>query len=174
MYDGFRHFLFIVPPLFVLAGIALEVAFEWLKHSWLKIALVIILLFPGLWADVYLHPYQYTYYNQFVGGTGKAAYSYETDFWLTCYKDAVQELLPYLNEPTTNLYVNRESYIADYYAPQEINVIDARKRGNQIAEGDYILMHSRANPSLQRFRDPSQAVLRVERDGAIFCVTQKR
>ena len=39
MYDGFRHFLFIVPPLFVLAGIALDAIFEWLKRTWLQAAL---------------------------------------------------------------------------------------------------------------------------------------
>jgi len=170
MYDGFRHFLFILPPLFVLGGIALDAAFHWVQRSWLQAALILALLLPGLIPGIRLHPYQYTYYNQFVGGTGEAAQRFETDYWLTCYKEAVEQLEPFAEEPI-NLFVKREFYIAAYYAPENIDVMDYKR--SLVHAGDYVLNHSRANPALQRFKDINPFFLRVERDGAIFCETQR-
>jgi hypothetical protein len=170
MYDGFRHFLFIVPPIFVLAGIALDQIFNWLQKTWLQVTIALALLLPGIVPGIQLHPYQYTYYNQFVGGTGEAALRFETDYWLTCYKEAVEQLIPIANEPI-NLHVRREFYIAAYYAPESILVHDLKRRAVQ--PGDFILSHSRANPGLQVLRDTSTYFMRVERDGAIFCQTQR-
>ena len=166
MYDGFRHFLFIAPPLFVLAGIALGAVFQKFPYTWLKVALPLALLLPGLLADVRLHPYQYTYYNQFASGTGAAAQRFETDYWLTCYKDAV-ETLDSATEGQVNLYVRREYYIAAYYAPEEINVLDFKLTA--LKPGDFVLYHSRAFPNLQRNAATNNYFLRIERDGAIFC-----
>lgn len=173
MYDGFRHFLFIVPPVFVLAGIALDQAFRWLQRTWLQVTMMAALLLPGIIPGIRLHPYQYTYYNQIAGGTGKAALRFETDYWLTCYKDAVEQLIPVADaasEPI-HLYVRREFYIAAYYAPENILVADYKPR---LAErGDFILSHARANPGLQVLRDTSPYFMRIERDGAVFCQTQR-
>ncbi|GAB4504982.1 MAG: glycosyltransferase family 39 protein [Anaerolineales bacterium] len=173
MYDGFRHFLFIVPPLFVLAGLALQAAFQWVQRAWLQGVLFLAILLPGILPAIALHPYEYTYYNQFVGGTGQAAYRFETDYWLTCYKEAVAQLEPFAGQGV-NLYVQREFYIAAYYTPPTITVLDGNQARKAIQPGDYLLMNSRANPSLQRFRDPNQIVLRVGRDGALFCVIQRQ
>jgi hypothetical protein len=173
MYDGFRHFLFIIPPLFVLAGIAFDALLDTVRLKWIPALLIGITLLPGIYSSVRLHPYEYTYYNLFAGGTGKAAYQFETDYWLTCYKEAVQQLIPYAGDHVT-LHVERESYIAAYYAPDVITVKDYQFSKKTVQPGDYILMNSRANPSLQRYRDPNQVVLRVGRDGALFCVTQRQ
>jgi hypothetical protein len=170
MYDGFRHFLFIIPPIFVLAGIALDQIFQWLKSPWLRATILFALLAPGIIPAIRLHPYQYTYYNQFVGGTGRASLRYETDYWLTCYKDAVEQLARTVAGPA-NLLVKREFYIAAYYAPEHISVDDFSRRGVQ--PGDFVLFHSRANPGLQVLRDTAPYFLRVERDGAIFCQIQR-
>lgn len=173
MYDGFRHFLFIVPPIFVLAGIALDRMFLWLQRTWLQVTITFVLLLPGIIPAIRLHPYQYTYYNQFVGGTGVAALRYETDYWLTCYKEAVEQLIPVANSfnEAINLYVRRESYIAAYYAPDNILVHNFKPR--EIQPGDFVLSHSRANPGLQVLRNTSPYFMRVERDGAVFCQTQR-
>jgi len=170
MYDGFRHFLFTVPPLFVLTGIALDRISSLLKQTWLQAALILALLLPGIIPGIQLHPYQYTYYNQFVGGTGKAAMRFETDYWLTCYKEAVEKLNLSVEEPV-KLFVKREFYIAAYYAPENISVFDYRRKS--IHAGDFVLEHSRASPGLQHFKDTNPYFLRVERKGAIFCEIQR-
>jgi len=170
MYDGFRHFLFIVPPLFVLAGIVLNALFHWVQRSWIQAAIVVALLLPGVIPAIHLHPYEYTYYNQFVGGTGEAVNRFETDYWLTCYKDAVEQLNSLVNLPV-NLYVKREYYIAAYYGPKNINVHDYARKALQ--PGDFVLLNARANPGLQVLKDVSPYFLRIEREGAIFCEIQR-
>ena len=167
MYDGFRHFMFIVPPLFLLAGIALDALFDRLKSTWLRVPLIALLLFPGFLAYVQLHPFEYAYYNQFVGGTRSAAARFETDYWLTCYKQAMEranQLARY--DPT--IYVRREGYIAAYYAAPGINVWDASSIGGTPQPGNYVLNGSRADPSIQKYSGNTTMIV-VERQGAVFC-----
>ena len=166
MYDGFRHFLFITPPLFVFAGIALDSTFEKLSQPWLKTLLILLILSPGLLANIQLHPYQYTYYNQFVGGLERASKRYETDYWLTCYKESVEEL-DRVTDGHVNLFVRREYQIAAYYASSDVKALDHRKKF--VEPGDFLLYHSRAFPNLQLNAETNEHFLRIERDGAIFC-----
>jgi hypothetical protein len=105
MYDGMRHFLFVVPFAAVLAGWGLAAAvgdvtavrtrrtfFAWLRGA---IGLVIAsagvaslgLTLADMWA---LHPYEYIYFNR-LGGGGQAAASerFETDYWGLSYKEGL-------------------------------------------------------------------------------------
>jgi hypothetical protein len=173
MYDGIRHFLFIVPPVFIFSGFTFEYVLDFLTthaapiSSWLYAGIVGVILLPGILGIAQLHPYEYTYYNSFIGGTGGAFRKYETDYWLTCYKEAVQDLNSANAEPA-NLFVHREAYIAKYYADQEITVRDQRGANDQIQSGDYLLVNSRTNEDRRTLKDiPS--VIQVERDGALFC-----
>lgn len=170
MYDGFRHFMFIVPPLFILAGLGAEALFRWSKPVWARVALAFVLLLPAFLADVYLHPYQYTYYNFFIGTTHGAAYRYETDYWLTCYKDSLE----WINQqPAAELrvFVNREGSIAQYYARDGVQVIDlGRSKAIQPQAGDYLLLSSRADPGI--YRNIEAGSFFIERLGAVFCVVQ--
>ncbi|MFZ5881854.1 MAG: hypothetical protein ACOY0R_21000 [Chloroflexota bacterium] len=168
MYDGFRHFLFIVPPLFILAGLGADALFRWAASLRLQGLLALVLLLPGLYAGLSLHPYQYTYYNLYAGGTREAAYRFETDYWLTCYKDA----MGWLNQNVTEgriVFVNREGYIAAYYARQGLEVVDLSRRSTlQAQTGDYLLQTSRADPGIRKAREDPAAIL-IERQNAIFC-----
>ena len=47
-----------------------------------------VLVFPAIYADVYLHPYQYIYYNSLVGGAKGAFRNFELDYWGTSYREA--------------------------------------------------------------------------------------
>jgi hypothetical protein len=168
MYDGFRHFLFIVPPLFVFAGLGAEALLRWSRFTWLRGLLVLLLLGPALFANIRLHPYQYTYYNLYAGSTHGAAYRYETDYWLTCYKDA----MGWVNQNAQDgqrVFVNREGYIAAYYARGGVEVIDmSRQTTVQARAGDYMLQTSRADPGIRKVRTDPEAIL-IQRQGAIFC-----
>jgi hypothetical protein len=172
LYDSFRHFMFIIPPLFILAGLPLEALFNWTKRAWLNAALIVLLLAPALIADVRLHPYQYTYFNQFVGGTGQAAGRFETDYWETCYKDSAK-FLNQLAFREFTVFVRREGYIVSYYTVKAVHIIDASDTTAQPQLGDYILTNSRADPSLQKYRDNQNAIT-VQRDGAVFCLIQRK
>jgi hypothetical protein len=171
MYDGIRHFLFILPPIFIFSGFTFEYIFDFLSThaapSWLYAVLVLLILLPGVIGILRLHPYEYTYYNSFVGGTRGAFRQYETDYWLTCYKEAVQDLDSSISEPVT-LFVHREPYIAEYYASRNITVRDQRGAVDQAQSGDYVLVNSRTNEDRRIMKDLSP-VIQVKRDGALFC-----
>jgi hypothetical protein len=169
--DGMRHFLFIVPPIFVFAAIGLDYVFAALKTRWANIALGALMLSPGLLGIVQLHPYEYTYYNSFAGGTGGAFRQYETDYWLTCYREAVQSFNEAVAGPV-KLYVHREADVAQPYAARNVTVLDQRGATNQIEAGDYVLVNTRSNEDRQTFRD-APTLLSVGRAGAIFCVIKR-
>jgi len=171
MYDGMRHFLFILPPVFVFAGLALDWLFEKIKLHWVSALLVSALLAPGIVNAIQLHPYQYAYYNSFKGGTRGVFRNYETEFWLTCYKEAVERFNETTNMPV-NLYVKRESYIAAYYAGENVTVRDYRAESGEIESGDYILVNTRTNEDLKTYRD-APVVLEAGREGAVFCVIKE-
>lgn len=177
MYDGFRHFLFILPPVFVTCGLGLEAVFSMLGRmgrgvatlNWLHAVAIFVLLLPGILNTAHLHPYEYAYYNAFIGGTGGAFRLYETDYWLTCYKEAVEQIHP---EGRVNLFVRREPYIAAYYAPPGLVIRDYRAEFGQIASGDLVLVNTRTNEDRKTLRD-APVVAQVGRAGAIFCVVKQ-
>ncbi|HLF74280.1 MAG TPA: hypothetical protein VI524_08045 [Anaerolineales bacterium] len=173
MYDGLRHFLFILPPVFVAAGFAFEFLIERLSFPsvlsvWLRAGLILILALAGLPGIVQLHPYEYTYYNSFAGGTGRAFRQYETDYWLTCYKDAVEQLNQSLDQPAS-LYVHREAYVAAYYADEDLQVHELRGALDEVKSGDYVLVNTRTNEDRRIFKD-APPVIEVSREQALFCV----
>jgi 4-amino-4-deoxy-L-arabinose transferase-like glycosyltransferase len=168
MYDGFRHFLFILPPVFLFAGFAFEKLFSWFHSRWVNIALLAAILLPAVFGIVQLHPYQYTYYNTFIGGMGGAFRKFETDYWLTCYKQAIEGFQGRETQIAT-IYANREAYIAAYYVKDYLTVLELRGAVDETRTGDFILVNTRANEDLKTFRD-APVVLEVGRAGAIFCV----
>ena len=177
MYDGFRHFLFILPPVFVTAGLGFQVLINWFQStsalsrfsSWLYAGIVFIIFAVNIVPAANLHPFEYAYYNSLIGGTGGAFRTYETDYWLTCYKQAVEELNVLA---PANLYVHREAYIAATYAAPGLNVLDERGNLKNIRSGDYILVNSRTNEDRKTFHD-APSVIEVGRGGAVFCVVKQ-
>jgi hypothetical protein len=170
MYDGIRHFLFIIPPIFILIGFAFESILDRMPSYWLRASLLILFLLPGIQAINHLHPYEYTYYNSFIGGTDHAFRSYETDYWLTCYKDAV-EALDKVHDPI-NLYVHREAYIAGYYANKNIVVKELRGEANEVKSGDYVLVNTRTNEDRRILKDGSP-IIQIQRGDALFCIIKR-
>ena len=171
MYDGYRHFLFILPPLFIFAGFSFEFLFNLLKQNWQKFVLALCILAFGILPIIQLHPYQYAYYNNLAGGVGGVFRSYETEYWLTCYRESVLGLNQ-LAEPGTQLFVRREPYIAAYYADSDITIRDFRAEQKDMQPGDYYLVNTRSNEDLKFLRD-EPAVIEVSRLGATFCLIKK-
>jgi hypothetical protein len=93
LYNGIRHFIFVIPPMAVLAGVAFAQAMDWLKanrRSWQPAALAIFafgLLLP-LGEMIRLHPYQYTHFNHIAGTVRSADNLYMLDYWGLALKQA--------------------------------------------------------------------------------------
>jgi len=168
MYDGYRHFLFIIPPLFILAGFGLQALSPLLRRLWMRIGLSALLLTSGVVALAQLHPYQYAYYNAFIGGVGGAFRRFETDYWLTCYKEIMQQVnREAQNQPT--LFVLRQAPIARRYAAPGVTVQSFDPANDSTFPGSLLLLITRYNQDLQVHpQDPVR--YQVGRQGAIFCV----
>ncbi len=93
LYNGIRHFVFVVPPFAVLGGLASS----WLckrlqpygRIALTAFALVFLLgiAVPGV-AMVRLHPYEYTYFNALTGGVRGAQDKYMLDYWGLAFRQA--------------------------------------------------------------------------------------
>ena len=171
MYDGLRHFLFILPPIFIFTGLAFDFLLAYLTPIWLRAGLILILIAPGVAGILQLHPYEYTYYNSFVGGTSGAFRKYETDYWLTCYKEAVEKLNQATEDPI-NLFVQREAYIAAYYASGNVAVHELHGALDEVKPGDVFLVNTRTNEDRKVFKN-APILLKVGRGRAIFCMLEQ-
>ena len=96
LYDGNRHFLFIIPPLAVVGGVALGYALRSFAPTPLKavaasvVAASVVLTTIDM---VRLHPYQYLFYNRSFGGLPTALGRYATDYWGQSHKEGVEWLM---------------------------------------------------------------------------------
>ena len=92
IYDGIRHFLFILPALALMASIGAAFLVQLFSARLRKLAylgLAVAALFTTR-ELVRLHPYQMTYFNILAGGLQRAWKNYETDYWTTSYKEAME------------------------------------------------------------------------------------
>lgn len=101
-FCGLRHFLFVLPPLAVLAGIGLDrivVRLSALRRPLGFAALAVVIAGFGWNAVtlVRLHPYEYLVFNPLVGGLEGASRRYAMDYWFTIMPEAVDGLEAYLD-----------------------------------------------------------------------------
>jgi hypothetical protein len=94
LYGNLRQMLFVLPPLFVVAGFAIDELARRVRLPAWRPALAVMLLGPGIAGIVRLHPYEDSYFNAWVGWTSGAFGRYQVDPWCTSYRQAVA----YLNE----------------------------------------------------------------------------
>ena len=97
LYNGIRHFIFVIPPMTVLAGAAFAWTMEWLKEKhrrWQPAAIAVFsfgLLLP-LSEMIRLHPYEYTHFNHIAGTVRTADSLFMLDYWGLALKQASDSL----------------------------------------------------------------------------------
>jgi hypothetical protein len=89
LYDNFRQFLFIMPVIFILGGLAMDAIFTHLGSPVIRSLILLAVFLPGVVAMVNLHPYEYVYYNSLAGNISNR---YETDYWATSFSEAANYL----------------------------------------------------------------------------------
>ncbi len=93
LYNGIRHFIFVIPPMTVLAGTAFAWGMNWLgenRRTWQPAAVAVFafgLLLP-LAEMIRLHPYQYTHFNYIAGTVREADDRFMLDYWGLALKQA--------------------------------------------------------------------------------------
>ncbi|MGV3581228.1 MAG: ArnT family glycosyltransferase [Methylophilus sp.] len=137
LYNGVRHFTFVIPTLAIVAGIGLSKMLDLLSVSQ-KLRMSFIVLCLALSAHaVYvlcaLHPYQYLYYNNFAGSNFKQAqHDWEGDYWSSSLIEATKmleqyvdaELMPKDKKTVYAVAVCAEAFQGQAYLDKRFNITE--------------------------------------------------
>ncbi|GAB4498160.1 MAG: hypothetical protein OHK003_09300 [Anaerolineales bacterium] len=166
LYDNFRQILFILPPIFLMAG----VAFEAIKNVKWRAVLIVVSLLPGLIGIISLHPYEYIYYNQFIGGVRGADGRFETDYWAASYREAA-EYVNSIASPNANIWVEGPAQLFSLFAREDLKIYSTGEI-ERAEHYEYVVTLARYG-----FEDsvyPDAAIIHeIERDGAVLTVIKK-
>ncbi len=166
LYDNFRQVLFILPPIFLMAG----VAFEKIKNIKWQIALVILCLFPGIAGIVSLHPYEYIYYNRFIGGMDGAQGRFETDYWVTSYREAagyVNSIAP----PNAAIWVEGPAHLFAIFAREDLKIYSWHEADRADCY-EYVITTTRYDFDKTSYPE-AEIVHRIMRGDALLAVIKK-
>jgi len=163
MYDNFRQAFFILPMVFVLAGIA----FDQVRRPLVQVILILAMLAPGVVGIVRLHPYEYAYYNSFAGGAFR---KFEMDYWGTSYREIALELNR-IAPPNADVWVEGPAHLIETYARPDLRIYSYYEPA-RAEHYDYVVTLSRDNLDLTIYPD-APIIFSVTRDGAALAVIKK-
>ena len=166
LYDNFRQIFFILPPVFWMAG----VAFEKIKNTKWQITLVTLCLIPGILGIIRLHPYEYIYYNSFIGGVDGAQGRFELDYWGTSYREAAE----YVNEiaPANSvIWVEGPSHLFELYAREDLKIYSSNE-AERADHYDYVVATTRYNFDRTSYPD-AKIIYKIARGAAILTVIKQ-
>ncbi|MFH1186334.1 MAG: hypothetical protein V1755_15070 [Chloroflexota bacterium] len=170
IYDNARQLYFLLPPVFLLAGLAIELLERLIRPQILLVGTLFLLALPGAWASHRLHPYEYVYYNAFVGGTGGAYGRYEMDYWATSYSAVTAWL---------NTHAAANSKIWAMGGPADLLALNLRPdielacTSDMDCGGDYEYVVALARWKAERRCRGAETVFSVGRQGAVFSVVKQ-
>lgn len=166
IYDGLRHFLFLLPIISSLAALSfLKIFNQKKKLIFLGVAINILLVAISIYK---LFPYQYVYFNEFVGGTKGAANKYEVDYWGASYKEVVS----WLNNNIDRNIEQKVFFCGDptqltYYAEFPITLV------KNPADAELLICHHRAEND-KIFDIFSEKLFAVERVGVTLAEAKSK
>lgn len=166
LYDNFRQCFFIVPPIFFLAGLA----FDLIQRPILQGALIALVILPGILSSVRLHPYEYVYYNQFIGSVPGAVDRFELDYWGTSYREEAREANR-IAPPNANVWVDGPAHLFARFARPDFHIYSTQE-AERADHYDIVVTLVRYNWEKTSF--PQAAVVyRVVRAGTVFSLIRK-
>ncbi|MGE5073478.1 MAG: hypothetical protein ACM3MF_08630, partial [Anaerolineae bacterium] len=166
LYDNFRQIIFILPPVFLLAGAALQQV----RRPLLQAGLIALLILPGVVDGVRLHPYEYIYYNRFIGGVQGADRRFELDYWGTSYREAA-DILNRIAAPNATVWVEGPAHLLQLYARPDLKTYSTYE-AERADHYDFVVALSRYDLDLTTY--PTAPVIdEIERDGAVLSVIKK-
>ena len=174
MYDGMRHFLFILPGIAAVSAVAFIWIYQKLSQKNFKIiaATFITVVFAAIAFDmVALHPYQYIYFNRISGGLKQAQGQYETEYWGLSLREGM-EWLNRNASPGTTVVVGGMLYSAQIFAEPNLKVIDYDKfKPTEITKPFYYLAWPRWSAQSQLPKCP--VVYQVIRQGGLLSIVKR-
>ena len=176
LFDGMRHFIFVLPPIAVAAALMADRALTRLSALPFRAPIYAALALYGaahVATMVMLHPDQYVYYNAFVGGVDGAQRKFKLDYWANSYAEAVHGLEDYLRRQYGANFEEREFTIAvcgppisaRYYFPDNFRLLHRQDKA------EFFIAFTKDNCDRSLAGRP---VYRVERMGALLSVVLDR
>ena len=94
IHDGLRYFLFLMPYLSIIPGVAIYYLIYNIKLNIHKFYLtsILVLFIYYLFNFFSLTPYHYTYLNIFNGNFSDASKRFENDYWGASLKELVSKI----------------------------------------------------------------------------------
>lgn len=172
LYDNARQLYFLLPPLFLASGFALEWLFKRMEHP---ISLGVFFLLasgPAVFAITQLHPFEYVYYNSLVGGVNGAVRRFETDYWGTSFKEAMDYVNEVAPEQGRILILTGPDDVARQYARPDLEIVTEETDYDREGNYDYVLILTRKNVNEGRCKQ-SELVHSVGLDDAVFTFIKK-
>ena len=172
LYDGLRHFLFLVPLLAVLAGVSVSLFLRSPAGRTAKVAggaALAAACLATLLDMVRLHPYEAVYFNRLWAGGMKAGIDrYEGDYWCLSYKEGTEWLLRRYAGARCREKIRVAGYSVLHQTQHYLELTEEGRRlfrAVPLADG-----HPHFVMATTRFRDhlraPGKPVYTVERIGA--------
>ncbi|MBI2414774.1 hypothetical protein HYV31_02980 [candidate division WWE3 bacterium] len=128
IYNGIRHFLYLLPIVTLIAFFAVVDLVTYLLPRYKKFSLLLCIGFGvGLVFTAHtmflLHPYEYIYFNEIVGGLQGAKDKFELDYWFTSNKESAQWLSKNISdEPVLSVYSCNLPFSTRYFSSQMFEI----------------------------------------------------
>lgn len=175
LYNGIRHFTFLLPPLAVISAAGLCASGRWSRARPATTAAFALLCAAGVAVPLYdmarLAPYHYVNYNRLSGGFAGAPDRWETDYWSDGVREAAALLRTRIDaEPAPaepwQVAVCAESLQAQAWLPAERYVVT-----RDWVRADFFISttHMRCDEVLR-----GDEIARVERAGLTLTVVKDR
>jgi hypothetical protein len=176
LFDGMRHFIFVLPPIAVAAALIADRSLSRLSALPYRAPIYAALGLYGIAhvaTMVMLHPDQYVYYNGFVGGVDGAQRKFKLDYWANSYAEAVRGLEDYLRREYGANFEEREFTVAvcgppisaRYYFPDNFRLM------HRADKAEFFVAFTKDNCDRSL---PGVPVYRVERMGALLSIVLDR
>jgi len=130
VYGGWRHLMFVYPPMLALSALAISSFFRMSRKRWLTAVLCLVVAAGLIHPVRHLlrnHPNTYIYYNEWAGGINHAFGKYETDYYMNSLRPAsdyfIRRILPVAGERIARpLRVVSNADISYYFRNQQTRV----------------------------------------------------
>lgn len=174
LYDGLRHFLFEVPIVIASVAYFVEVLLaaalaRFGRRAGLAATVLIALVCVDQWATmVRLHPYQYVYFNRFIGGLAGAVDNYDTEYYAASHGEAGERLATALWRTDPEAFLNTR-----YTVGSCVGALKTMRRmppnfEYQSKHPDFWIGYRRSGCHLRHPGAP--IVIEVEREGGVLIV----
>jgi hypothetical protein len=136
----------------------------------IQVVVIALCVLPGLIGIVKLYPYEYIYYNSFIGSMDGAAGKFEMDYWGTSFREAAG----YVNDvarANANVWVEGPTQSFSIYAREDLHIFSTHE-STRAEHYDYVVATTRYNLDRVTYPD-AKVVYRITRGDAVLAVVKQ-